>query len=166
MITSLPLIFGIASFLLGCSLLFVSSGIFNHKESQKNQKKSNKKILFVRVISIVLITKGGYDLFSLNSDIYKKKSAKLKKEWSETAKDSLKKYCIYELGKMSEEYVKINQDYCDCKSKKIMETYTQAEYEEIIKKHFYENLEIPSDFTEDCLPELQRRYDSIEKQRK
>lgn len=120
----------------------------------------------MRVISIVLIAIGGYHLLNLDLDIYPKKTAKSQTEWSQTAKDSLRAYCIFEMGKMSEEYQKINLDYCTCKSNKIMDTYTQTEYEEILKKRPNGFFEIFHELPKDCLPELERRYDSIDKVKK
>ena len=163
MTNHLPLIFGISSLLLGIYLFLVFFGIYKPKNSE--DKSENMKLM-MKVISVILILKGCYNLLNLNSDTYKTNSSKVKTEWSENSKDSLNKYCLVGKGEIPEKYAKIMSEYCNCTSEKIMENKTQEEYEIIIKKSADEQLKIFSELVKDCKVELQKKRDSIENNNK
>lgn len=162
MTNSLPLIFGISSLLLGIYLFLVFFGIYKPKTSEETEEKSENMKLMMKVISIILILKGGYNLLNLDSDTYRINSKEAETEWSETAKDSLNKYCLIGMSEQPKENSKINFDYCNCTSEKIMKTYTQTEYEKIIKKPVDEQFKVFSELVKDCKAELQRKIDSVE----
>lgn len=162
----LPLIFGISSLLLGIYLFLVFFGIYKPKTSEQTEEKSENMKVIMKVISVILILKGCYNLLNLDSDTYKTNSTKLKTEWSETAKDSLNKYCLIGMGEQPEKYSKINFEYCDCTTEKIMKSYTQEEYETIIKKPVEEQMQIFSELLKDCKADLQKKIDMIEKNNK
>lgn len=162
----LPLIFGISSLLLGIYLFLVFFGIYKPKTSEKTEKKSENMIIIMKIISVILIMKGGYNLLNLDSDTYKMNLTKVKAEWSETAKDSLNKYCLIGMGEQPEKYSKINFEYCNCTTEKIMKSYTQEEYETIIKKPVEEQVQIFTELLKDCKKDLQMKKDIIEKTNK
>ncbi len=162
----LPLIFGISSLLLGIYLFLVFFGIYKPKTSEQTKEKSESIKVIMKVISIILILKGCYNLLNLDSDTYKTNSTKLKTEWSLTAKDSLNKYCLIGMGEQPEKYSKINFEYCECTTLKIMESYTQEEYETLIKKPVEEQMQIFTELLKDCQKDLQKKKNSIEKTNK
>jgi hypothetical protein len=166
MTNHLPLIFGVSSLLLGIYLFLVFFGIYKPKTSEETEEKSENMKLIMKVISIILILKGCYNLLNLDADTYKINSTKAKTEWSANAKDSLNKYCLIGKGEIPEKYSKIMSEYCNCTSEKIMQTKTQEEYEIIIKKPVEEQLKIFSEIVKDCKTELQKKIDSIEKSNK
>ncbi|MEZ7503616.1 hypothetical protein [Flavobacterium sp. Arc2] len=156
----LPLIFGISSLLLGIYLFLVFFGIYKPKTSEETEEKSENMKLMMKVISLIL--KGGYNVLNLDSDTYRINSKKAETKWSETAKDSLNKYCLIGMREQPKENSKINFDYCNCTSEKIMKTYTQIEYEKIIKKPIDEQFKVFSELVKDCKAELQKKIDSVE----
>jgi hypothetical protein len=162
----LPLIFGISSLVLGSYLFLIFFGIYKRKTVKEVGEKSENFKLVMKAISIILILKGGYNLINFDSDNYKISSKKTETEWSDTAKDSLNKYCLIGMGNQPEENSKINFDYCNCTSEKIMKTYTQKEYEIIIKKPIKEQFEIFSELLKECKTELQKKADSLETKNK
>ena len=162
----LPLIFGISSLLLGIYLFLVFFGIYKPKTTEEKEEKSENFKLLMKVFSVLLIFKGCYNLLNLNSDTYKIYSKKLNNEWSANAKDSLNKYCLIGMGAQPKEYSIINLEYCNCTSEKIMKTYTQVEYEKLIKKPVDEQMKIFSESLKDCQKILYRKIDSIEKLKK
>lgn len=162
----LPLIFGISSLLLGIYLFLVFFGIYKPKTSEETEEKSENMKLLMKVISVILILKGCYNLLNLDADTYKINSTKVKTEWSETAKDSLNKYCLIGMGKQQENYSKINIEYCNCTTEKIMKSYTQEEYETLIKKPVDEQIQIFTELLKDCKTDLQKKIDLIEKTNK
>jgi hypothetical protein len=162
MINHLPLIFGISSLILGVYLFLVFFGIYKPKTSEETEEKSENAKLLMKVISVALILKGCYNLLNLDADTYKIGKTKLKTEWSGNAKDSLNKYCFIGMGKQPEKFSKINLEYCNCTTEKIMKSYTQEEYEKIIKKPVEEQFQIFNELLKDCKTELQKKSYSIE----
>jgi hypothetical protein len=166
MTNHLPLIFGLSSLLLGIYLFLVFFGIYKPKTSEETEEKSENMKLIMKVISIILILKGCYNLLNLDSDTYKINSAKVETEWNVTAKDSLNKYCLIGMGNQPEKYSEINLEYCNCTTEKIMGNYTQEEYETLIKKPVEEQMKIFTKLLKDCKTELQKKIDVIEKPNK
>jgi NADH:ubiquinone oxidoreductase subunit 5 (subunit L)/multisubunit Na+/H+ antiporter MnhA subunit len=70
----LPLIFGISSLLLGIYLFLVFFGIYKPKTSDQTEEKSENMKIIMKVISIILILKGCYNLLNLDSHSYKTNS--------------------------------------------------------------------------------------------
>ncbi|RTY85448.1 hypothetical protein [Flavobacterium sp. GT3R68] len=164
----LPYIFGISTLLLGIYLFLISFGIYNPKNRTTEQIKKSESFqekygIFMKIISVILILRGGYNLLNANPERYAINSSKKESVWSETAKDSLNKYCLIGMGKQGLEFEKINFDYCNCTSEKIMKTYSQEEYENIIKRSQEEQYKIFSELVKECKDKLNQKIDSIQK---
>jgi hypothetical protein len=70
------------------------------------------------------------------------------------------------MGEQPEKYSKINFEYCDCTTEKIMKSYSQEEYETIIKKPVEQQMQIFFELLKDCKIDLQKKTHTIEKNNK
>ena len=67
----LPYIFGTATLLAGIYLFLLSFGIYKPKNTENKESAIEKNKTLFKIISIIMILRGGYNLLSPNPDRYK-----------------------------------------------------------------------------------------------
>ena len=67
----LPYIFGTSTLLAGIYLFLVSFGIYKPKKLDNNESLIEKYGTFIKIISIIMILRGGYNLLNPDPNRYK-----------------------------------------------------------------------------------------------
>lgn len=169
MITNyLPYIFGLTSFLLGLYWFLRSFKIYRpkHLTAEQSAKFDNwltKYGTLIKVISVILILKGSYDLLSPNPDRYTVGNVKKDYEWTTEDRDILIKNCMRDAGPTATNYPQITKEYCDCSMDKIMKAMTKDQYEKSLSKPQAEQIKEVLPIFQDCVDELKQRIDSVDR---
>ena len=165
--TYLPYVFGVTSFLLGLFMFLALFKIYKPKYKNEQQKIKIDNLhakygTILKIISVVLILRGGYTLLNPTPDRYKMGSIKEMSRWTSDARNILITNCNRDAGPKAKIYPIETNEYCECSTDKIMEAFTQKEYEVILQRPQEEQLKLLLPVFQDCLTELRKRTDSID----
>jgi hypothetical protein len=163
MINYLPYIFGISTLLVGIYIFLISFGIYKSKKTESTENLIEKYGTLFKIISIIMILRGGYNLLNSDSDRYKTSQNDINNsvEWTSESRKILIEKCLKDSGQMAENYPSILKEYSECTTDKIMSQYNQKEYLEISNKSFEEQKNILFLLLKDCLSEMNRKVDSM-----
>jgi hypothetical protein len=162
----IPYVFGAISFFVGLYLFLLSFKIYQPKNKTDDQKERMEKWYqkfgtLMKVVSIILIINGLYDLIARNPDRYKI-SEKEKTEWTESDRQSLIKGCLKDAQESATLYPEFTKEFCECTIDKIMTNMTYEEYIESHKLPKEEQVANTKSLIQDCLDELQRKIEENE----
>jgi hypothetical protein len=159
----LPYIFGISTLVAGIYIFLLSFGIYKPKSTENKESVIEKYGTLFKIISIIMILRGGYNLLNPDSDRYKisQNDTDNNVEWASESRNILIEKCLKDSGQMAENYPSIMKEYSECTTDKIMSEYNQKEYLEISNKSFEEQKNIIIPLLKDCLAEMNRKVDSV-----
>jgi hypothetical protein len=160
MIQYLPYIFGTVSFVGGVWLFLFSFKIYEPKAKTEEQKERITKLhskfgTFIKVISVVLIINGAYDLIARNPERYRIGS-KGKTEWQNSHRKELIKKCMNR-APTSVKFPKITKEYCECSSDKIINNLTYQEYVEIMERRKEKRMKALKEVVGGCLSQMRNK---------
>lgn len=169
MITYLPYIFGLSSFLIGIYLLLLSFKLYKPKHKTEEQKDRYEKtfIKFGRlwkVASIVLILNGSYDLLTRDPNKYSFDTDNKNYEWTSEDREIHVKNCMRDAGSTATDYPEITKDYCECSVDKMMKVMSKEQVESILEKPQAEMINEIIPVIKDCVDELKKGIDIQKKQ--
>ena len=157
----LPYIFGISTLVIGIYIFLLTFGIYKPKNTENKVNIIGKYGTLFKIISIIMILRGSYNLITANPDRYKISQNNYPVEWTSESKDILIKNCLRDSGPMAEKYPTIMTEYAECTTEKIMSKFNQKEYLEITDKPFDEQKTILIPLVKNCLTEMNRKVDSV-----
>lgn len=144
---SLVVIFGMARLIGGVFLFLTSFGIYG---KSKVSKKS-----YIKVISVVLIISGVYDLVTRNNKRYEF-SDSLRTEWTSDYKRTLISTCMRDTKETSIKYPKSTRNYCKCSTNEIMKKMTYSDYISNLKRPKKEQFSKIVPIIQSCIDKLQK----------
>lgn len=160
----LPYIFGISTLVAGIYIFLLSFGIYKPKNTENKESVIEKYGTIFKIISIIMILRGGYNLLNPDSDRYKISQNDIDNnvEWTSESRNILIEKCLKDSGEMAENYPSIMKEYAECTTDVLMSKYNQKEYLEISNKSFDEQKSILLPLVKDCLTEMNRKVDSVD----
>lgn len=166
MIQNLPYILGTISLLGGVFIFLLAFKIYQPKQKTEKDKERferwhDKFGTFLKIMSIVLIINGAYDLIANNPDRYKIGNSE-KTEWTESDRQELIDRCIQQAGQTANKYPSIASEYCECSIDKIMKSMSYMEYVENSEKSTEEQMGELMPLIQSCTDELNRRIEEEE----
>lgn len=166
----LPYIFGLSSFLGGLYIFLVSFRLYKPKHKTEEKKERYEEWLkkfgfFMKICSVILILNGLYDLVIHNPDRYKIGYGNGTSEWTSGDRITLIKACMRDAGPTAINYPKITKEYCECSVDKIMKVMTEKQYEQSLSKPQEEQFKEIFPIIQECVTNLKRGIDSVDRQR-
>jgi hypothetical protein len=160
--------FGISTLVAGIYIFLLSFGIYKPKKTENKESVIEKYGTLFKIISIIMILRGGYNLINPNPDRYKISQNKTENntEWTSESREILIENCLRDSGEMAINYPSIMKEYAECTADKVMSEYNQKEYLEITNKSFEEQKPILMPLIKDCLAEMNRKVNSVDLENK
>ena len=173
----LPFIFGFGSLFIGVTLLLISFGFYKRKykteeQIEKNNAFYSKYGLIIKIIGIILIFRGGYNVLNPNADRYSLESNSIisnknikdqnNKSWEIKDREILVKKCIEETGLNGKNHPAIIKEYCECSIDNIMIAMTKEEYLENLKKPIEEQTKMQLPLFKSCYDVMSKKIDSLD----
>jgi hypothetical protein len=166
----LPYIFGLPSLLGGLYLFLFSFRIYKPKYKTDKHKERYHHWLekfgaLMKICSVFLILNGSYDLIKRDTERYKIDSSNNTRQWTAEDKRILIKNCMHGARTTATNYPQITRDYCECSMTKIMNSMSYEEYVKSLKKPQEEQMKIIVPIIQNCINELKKRIDSVDKKK-
>jgi hypothetical protein len=118
----------------------------NQPTTTKNFMQRNPWIIIpaILIMGSVFV----YNIVDLNAKTEPQK-------WEKSDYNAMVRKCITNCGDLGVKYQNVTEEYCECATKKIQQTFSKDEYLEILKKEPSEGMKITTPVIQDCMGEYQ-----------